>query len=132
MKFTNDGKHILLTTSGNANYLLDAYEGNIKQRLIGVEISTNPYNSGEEIALTPDGRFAIAGGQDGMVKIWDLHNNDQLDNPVMTNLKSPHGVSQQGIHILGFNPSYMMMVTGGNELVFNIYIYICTNINNKK
>ncbi|CAO3651455.1 unnamed protein product [Cunninghamella echinulata] len=115
MKFTNDGKHILLTTAGNVHYLLDAYEGTIKQRLLGVELSINPYNSGEEVGLTPDGRFALTGGQDGMVKIWDLQ-NDQLNNPMMTSLKSPHGT--QGINILGFNPTFMMMATGGNELAF--------------
>lgn len=61
LKFTNDGKHILVTTSGNTHYLVDAFEGNIKQRFeghIGLQI---PDNGGCDTGLTPDGRFVFAG-----------------------------------------------------------------------
>ncbi|CAG8483641.1 10387_t:CDS:2 [Acaulospora colombiana] len=35
IKFSNDGQKILITTSGDAHYIIDAFDGKIKQRLVG-------------------------------------------------------------------------------------------------
>ncbi|KAI8097277.1 WD40-repeat-containing domain protein [Halteromyces radiatus] len=136
IKFTNDGQHILLTTTGNVHYVLDAYNGHVERRLIGstalpqVEETEGKYRCGEEVGLSPDAKFVLAGGQDGVVRVWDLSDNNQnvgtnglttiLDTPVATELYPPHGHATGSIDVLGFNPSLMMMASGGNELVSTI------------
>ncbi|KAI8338355.1 putative WD-repeat protein [Chlamydoabsidia padenii] len=129
LKFTNDGQHILITTSGNTHYLIHAFEGRIVKRLMGDSINQEQggYQCGEQVGLSPDAKFAFAGGQDGVVRVWDLlDKNDpndpppMMDAPVMTLLqpRENHYGPDRAIRILGFNPSYMMMVSGGNELDF--------------
>lgn len=60
LKFTNDGQNIILTTMGPTNYLLDAFKGNIKQRLSGHQ-RLNIDTFGEEVSISPDGRFVFTG-----------------------------------------------------------------------
>lgn len=60
LKFTNNGKHILLSTSGQTHYILDAFSGNIIQRLSGFS-RLGVDTCGEETGLSPDGRFVFSG-----------------------------------------------------------------------
>ncbi|CAG8550235.1 14075_t:CDS:2 [Racocetra fulgida] len=56
LKFSNDGQKILLTTSGDVHYLVDAFNGQLKQRLIG-HIGLDNASvclGGEETSFTPD------------------------------------------------------------------------------
>ncbi|SAL96096.1 hypothetical protein [Absidia glauca] len=132
LKFTNDGQHILITTSGNIHYLIHAFEGRIVKRLVGSTGSTSSdqqnggtsHRCGEEVGLSPDAKYAFAGGRDGVVRVWDLlDKNDpndpppMMNAPVMTELHSRES-SPSPIRVLGFNPAYMMMVSGGNQLDF--------------
>lgn len=131
LKFTNDGQHILITTSGNTHYLIHAFQGRIVKRLVGNTGSTSrdqqnggtSHRYGEEVGLSPDAKYAFAGGRDGVVRVWDLlDKNDpndpapMMNAPVMTELHSREN-SPSPIRVLGFNPAYMMMVSGGNQLV---------------
>ncbi|ORZ22120.1 WD repeat domain 82-like protein [Absidia repens] len=132
IKFTNDGQHILITTSSHVHYLVHAFEGQIVKRLVGpLRNDDKNISCGEEIGLSPDARYAFAGGPDGVVRVWDLLENNDPNNPPpmmdaspMAELSSRKGdhnggaTMGSGIRVLGFNPSLMMMVSGGNELDF--------------
>lgn len=139
LKFTNNGKHILLSTSGQTHYILDAFSGNIIQRLSGFS-RLGVDTCGEETGLSPDGRFVFSGmmivltlswtksllyiyigGRDGKLYIWDIENPNPAsaagviqDNLPMTALDTPH---TDNLRVFGFNPYYMMFVTGSDELV---------------
>ncbi|KAJ2962963.1 hypothetical protein NQZ79_g2003 [Umbelopsis isabellina] len=112
LKFTNDGKHILVTTSGNSHYLVDAFEGNIKQRFEGHIGLQTPDNGGCDAGLTPDGRFVFAGSQDGNLCLWDIE-NPNVDNKPIKVTRTEH----TPLTCFGFNPKYTMMVTGNEELI---------------
>ncbi|CDH51128.1 wd repeat-containing protein 82 [Lichtheimia corymbifera JMRC:FSU:9682] len=119
LKFTNNGKHILLSTSGQTHYILDAFSGNIIQRLSGFP-RLGVDTCGEETGLSPDGRFVFSGGRDGKLYIWDIENPASTagviqDNTPMTALDTPH---TDNLRVFGFNPYYMMFVTGSDELEF--------------
>ncbi|KAI9320959.1 WD repeat-containing protein 82 [Dichotomocladium elegans] len=119
LKFTNNGKYILLTTSGQTHYLLDAYDGNIKQRLSGHK-SLTVDACGEEVGLSPDGQFVFSGTREGGLCMWDLDKPASTagaihDNRPMVTLKTPHS---ENVRVFGFNPNYMMFVTGSDELAF--------------
>ncbi|CAM0135111.1 unnamed protein product [Umbelopsis sp. WA50703] len=111
LKFTNDGKHILVTTTGNTHYLVDAFEGNIKQHFEGHIGLQTPDNGGCDAGLTPDGRFVFAGSQDGNLCLWDIE-NPNVDNKPIKVTRTEHAP----LTCFGFNPKYTMMVTGNEEL----------------
>ncbi len=68
MKFSNDGKFVLLSTTSNVIFLLDAFTGDVVQTYTSFS-----NNSGAilEASLSPDGQFVLSGSDDGTVHIWD-------------------------------------------------------------
>ncbi|WVZ99459.1 hypothetical protein U9M48_044751 [Paspalum notatum var. saurae] len=62
IKFSNDGKSMLLTTTNNHIYVLDAYGGD--------KPSPNVTN---EAAFTPDGQYVISGSGDGTLHAWSIN-----------------------------------------------------------
>ncbi|KAI8074963.1 WD40-repeat-containing domain protein [Gongronella butleri] len=112
MKFTNDGKHMLLTSSAGKHLLLDAFEGIVRKRLLSIDSPPHIQRSGEEVTLTADGQFAVEGGVDGFIRAWDLNDpNAEIPFLCQSSLHAPNPV-----HILGFNHVNMMMVSGGTEV----------------
>ncbi|KAI8094826.1 Hydantoinase B/oxoprolinase-domain-containing protein [Gilbertella persicaria] len=111
LKFTPDGKKIIITTVGDVLYVIDAFEGTLLQRLVGHVGPQHPSTCGEEVCVTPDARYVMAGGRDGQLRIWDL--NKQENMPFAT-LQTPH---KHSLKIVGHNPMHAMCVTGSSELV---------------
>lgn len=61
LEFSNDGKSILVGTTGGVHYILDAFEGGIKARLIDHTANTLSGLSSGDVCLTADGRYVIGG-----------------------------------------------------------------------
>ncbi|KAL1934653.1 hypothetical protein VTP01DRAFT_6835 [Rhizomucor pusillus] len=119
LKFTNDGKHILVSTTGNTNYIIDAFEGTMRQRLTGHDVpQIETY--GENTGFSPDSQFVFAGGANGSLTAWNLSNVINQDAAIPDN--TPMGTMDtcQGseIRAFGFNPHYMMMVVCGPSVAF--------------
>lgn len=135
--FSSNGKYLLVGTSGNAHYILDAFEGHLLAKLeghIGLErtrldmvIGLNPTKgiSGEEVCWTPDSKFVMSGSLDGKICIWDIKDLPAYANKpvdlarppkilnVMTTLEGHPGPAR----CVRFNPRLAMMATAGSELV---------------
>ncbi|RVW46582.1 Protein anthesis promoting factor 1 [Vitis vinifera] len=58
IKFSNDGKSMLLTTTNNNIYVLDAYGG---EKRCGFSLEPSP-NTTIEATFTPDGQYVVSGG----------------------------------------------------------------------
>lgn len=137
LAFSSNGKYLLVGCSGDAHYIMDAFEGHLLAKLeghAGLErrsMSSPPSiepakgSSGEEVGWTPDSRFVIGGSLDGRILIWDAQNLPQRTGPV--DLKTqPHKlhpiVGLDGhpgpSRCVRFNPRYNMMVSAGAELAF--------------
>ncbi|KAF9114462.1 member of Set1p complex, histone methyl transferase [Mortierella sp. AM989] len=76
LEFSSDGKNILVTTSSDAHYIVDAYKpANTRFRLIGHYYSyagNEVFHSGGEACWTPDGKFVVSGSRDGSIYVWDI------------------------------------------------------------
>jgi COMPASS component SWD2 len=61
LEFSNDGKSVLVGTSGGVHYVLDAFDGRIKARLVGFGgVEVEGLSSGG-VCFTPDGQYVIGG-----------------------------------------------------------------------
>lgn len=135
LAFSSNGKYLLVGCSGNAHYVIDAFEGYILARLegftglearkMGAHVSIDPAkgSSGEEVSWTADSKFVLSGSLDGRVLIWDLQHLSSL--PV--DLKRPPQRLKPTSSLEGhpgptrcvkFNPRYAMLCTAGAELAF--------------
>ncbi|KAK1280814.1 hypothetical protein QJS04_geneDACA002761 [Acorus gramineus] len=68
IKFSNDGKSMLLTTTNNNIYVLDAYGGD---KRCGFNLEPSP-SSTIEATFTPDGQYVVSGSGDGTLHAWSI------------------------------------------------------------
>jgi COMPASS component SWD2 len=136
MAFSSSGKYLLVGCSGDAHYIIDAFEGHVLAKLeghIGLErrrldtpISIEPQRgcSGEEMSWTPDSKYVVGGGLDGRICVWDVQNIPPREGPIDLQL-SPMRIQPLAkmdghpgpARCLRFNPRLAMMATAGAELV---------------
>ncbi|XP_078431075.1 transducin/WD40 repeat-like superfamily protein isoform X2 [Wolffia australiana] len=74
IKFSNDGKSMLLTTSNNNIYVLDAYGGD-KRCGFGMEPSEK---ATIEATFTPDGQYVLSGSGDGTLHAWNVNTRNEV------------------------------------------------------
>lgn len=74
IKFSNDGKSMLLTTTNNNIYVLDAYGG---EKRCGFSLEPSP-NTTIEATFTPDGQYVVAGSGDGTLHAWSINRRNEV------------------------------------------------------
>ncbi|KAJ1692100.1 hypothetical protein LUZ63_008798 [Rhynchospora breviuscula] len=74
IKFSNDGKSMLLTTTNNHIYVLDAYAGDKK---CGFSLEPSPHLT-TEAAFTPDGQYVLSGSGDGTLHAWNINMRNEV------------------------------------------------------
>ncbi|KAJ6570164.1 WD40-repeat-containing domain protein [Mycena vulgaris] len=137
MAFSSNGKYLLVGCSGDAHYIVDAFEGHLLAKLeghVGLErrTSTTPQtiepskgSSGEEVGWTPDSKFVVGGSLDGKIIIWDMQQLPTKTGDVdlkaaplrlqpMATLDGHPGPSR----CVKFNPRLAMICSAGAELAF--------------
>lgn len=77
IKFSNDGKLILLSTMDSNIHVLDAYQGTMV-RSFSVEAVPNsgeavPNGGTLEASFSPDGKFVISGSGNGNIHAWSVN-----------------------------------------------------------
>ncbi|XP_022935475.1 protein ANTHESIS POMOTING FACTOR 1 isoform X1 [Cucurbita moschata] len=74
IKFSNDGKSMLLTTTNNNIYVLDAYGG---EKQCGFSLEPSP-NTTIEATFTPDGQYVVSGSGDGTLHAWNINKRTEV------------------------------------------------------
>ncbi|OMO59267.1 hypothetical protein CCACVL1_24964 [Corchorus capsularis] len=74
IKFSNDGKSMLLTTTNNNIYVLDAYGG---EKRCGFSLEPSQ-NTNIEATFTPDGQYVISGSGDGTLHAWNINTRHEV------------------------------------------------------
>lgn len=137
MSFSTNGKYLLVGCSGDAHYVMDAFEGHLLAKLVGhaslerrrpeVPPGIEPQRgcSGEEVCWTPDSNYIVGGGLDGRICIWDVQDLGEKTGPI--DLKATPRRLQPLAKMDGhpgparcvkFNPRLAMMASAGAELAF--------------
>ncbi|GLD64499.1 WD repeat-containing protein 82-like isoform X2 [Lates japonicus] len=111
LKFSNDGKQILISTNGGMIRVLNAFNGSVLHTFSG-------YNNSRGISLeacfTPDSQFVMIGSEDGRVHVWSTESGMKV---AVLDGKHPGP-----INTLQFNPRYMTFASAcTNMLVLDSY-----------
>ena len=130
MSFSNDGKHLLVSTKGKGHFLLDAFDGKLRAFLKKTEENTSRLAPGEtpplgmnltdafetsgDACFTPDGRFVLSGGKKNIM-VWDtfaaVPESKQLEPT--GNLETNKETA-----VVAFSPRYNFLATADAELTF--------------
>ncbi|GFZ43382.1 hypothetical protein JCM24511_01102 [Saitozyma sp. JCM 24511] len=138
ISFSNNGHYILLGTSSDVHYVLDAYAETvlILRRLVGhrgfeydrygnKDVAPRRGAGGEEVGWTGDSKWVVSGSSDGSIVAWDLSpppGQEKLlptpDNTLRptTTLRAAdaNGGPSRAVRA---NPRYAMLAVGGDNLV---------------
>jgi len=107
LKFSPDGKTILISTNGSMIRLIDAFNGNSLQTFTG---HSNSKAIPLEASFSPDSQYVLSGATDGRVHIWNAENGTKI-----CALKGDH---QGPVRCFQFNPKSMMMASTCKNMVF--------------
>lgn len=70
MKFSADGKYILLSSNSSKLICIDSFEGNLTQSYSSTKL-VNRNASKLEASFTPDGQYVMSGSEDGKIVMWE-------------------------------------------------------------
>jgi COMPASS component SWD2 len=107
LKFSPDGKLIMLFTNGPLIHLVDAFSGQPLFTLSGHE---NKKGIALEASFSPDSRFVFSGSTDGRVHVWNAATGTRT-SVLQTDHTGP-------VQCVQFNPKYMMLASACNHMAF--------------
>ncbi|XP_010773574.1 WD repeat-containing protein 82-like isoform X3 [Notothenia coriiceps] len=111
VKFSNDGKQILISTNGGIIRVLNAFNGSVLHTFSGYN---NSKGTSLEACFTPDSQFVMIGSEDGRVHVWSTESGMKV--AVLD------GKHSGPINTLQFNPRYMTFASAcTNMLVLDSY-----------
>ncbi|VDP05989.1 unnamed protein product [Soboliphyme baturini] len=106
LKFSPDGKVIMIGTNGTVIRMIDAFQGHLIYNLVG---HVNGKGLPLESSFTPDSNYIFSGSTDSKVYVWSAENG----SPIAT-LEGEHTGPVQCVQ---FNPKYMMFASACSQLV---------------
>ncbi|KAK3245561.1 hypothetical protein CYMTET_44875 [Cymbomonas tetramitiformis] len=112
-KFSNDGK-TMLATGSQALCVLDAYLGSVKH-LLKLTPSSKRSSSAVryEVACSADGKYAVAGGGDGVIRTW-------------SNSTGEHVASWRGLAgatpLVKWAPNANLVASAGTDGILSLWI----------
>ncbi|XP_071549981.1 WD repeat-containing protein 82-like [Panulirus ornatus] len=107
IKFSPDGKTILVSTNGSVIRLVDAFQGTPLKTFAG---HLNNKGIPLEASFSPDSQFIFSGSTDGRVHVWNAETGYKV-----CVLNADHTGPVQCVQ---FNPKYMMLASGCTNMAF--------------
>ncbi|KAJ3350721.1 hypothetical protein HDU83_009449 [Entophlyctis luteolus] len=117
IKFSNDGKWLLLSNKVGTCCAIDAFEGKVLATYTGRR--TNGYKGplDMEATITPDGRFILGGADDGSVHVWEapvIRDGASGQREVVRSFTQLPG-SKDPLPLIKFNPRFMMFASASES-----------------
>ncbi|MCD9645160.1 hypothetical protein HAX54_033881 [Datura stramonium] len=106
VKFSNDGRLVLLTTMDGHIHVLDSFRGTLLSTYNVQPVSSS---STLEASFSPEGMFVISGSGDGSVYAWSVRSGKEVASWMSTDTEPP---------MIKWAPGSLMFVTGSSELSF--------------
>ena len=104
IKFSHDGKKMLLSTTQGVHALLDAFLGTLDTTLQGC---TNEQGLALEASFSPDSMYVLAGGDDGGIWRWEIETGKAM--PVLREHDAP-------VRSIKCNPTRMMIASADSAV----------------
>ncbi|KAF2432451.1 WD repeat-containing protein-like protein [Tothia fuscella] len=130
IEFSNDGKSLVVATTGAGHFVLDAFEGHLKhfcprkkggrseRRPPGDTNPTRQVGQGD-VCFSPDGQYLIGGsGSDDGLIAWDVTAEPKSDYilPHFTDLPVPTQASGR-VEVVGYNQRSNLICTADKDLM---------------
>ncbi|XP_021727548.1 protein ANTHESIS POMOTING FACTOR 1-like isoform X1 [Chenopodium quinoa] len=106
VKFSNDGRLMLLTTTNGFIHVLDSFRGTL---LCSFNVKPVSTSSTLEASFSPEGMFVISGSGDGSVYAWSVRSGKEVASWMSTEKEPP---------VIKWAPGNVMFATGSSELSF--------------
>ncbi|KAF2190267.1 WD repeat-containing protein-like protein [Zopfia rhizophila CBS 207.26] len=146
MEFTNDGKHLVIGTTGSGHFVLDAFSGDISHfcyRKFGhsgrlapgqsppskdgnTTHGTAPAVGQGDLCVTPDGQYLVGGsGEDGLL-VWDISKppaeNNFLEHTEILPVEDKEQAQNKALGqdrgaIVGYNPRTNLLASADRDLL---------------
>ena len=107
LKFSRDGKAILISTNGSTIRLIDAFSGAPLQTFTG---HLNNKGIAIEASFSPDSQFIFSGSTDGRIHVWNAETGYAV---CVLNGEHPGAVQ-----CVQFNPKLMMFASACTNMAF--------------
>ncbi|KAF2666974.1 WD repeat-containing protein 82 [Microthyrium microscopicum] len=122
LSFSNDGKSIMLGTSGAGHFVLDGFEGSLRhflkrrgpsQRRAPGELGSTATPGQGDVCFSPDGQFVLGGsGSDDGVSVWDIRGADDPERELKPVAQLPFpDAKKDRVEIAVYNPRFNMLCT---------------------
>ncbi|XP_061343114.1 protein ANTHESIS POMOTING FACTOR 1 [Gastrolobium bilobum] len=108
VKFSNDGRLMLLTTADGHIHVLDSFRGTLLSTYNVTPVSSN---STLEASFSPEGMFVISGSGHGSIYAWGVRSGKEV-----ASWRS--ATSDTGPPVIKWAPGSLMFATGSSELSF--------------
>lgn len=128
LEFSNDGKSLLVGTSGGGHFLLDAFDGTLKCWLARPNKNNGPARSAPgdqktadlplaessgDAMFTPDGRYVISGQRNENVLVWDT-----MSSAKDLYLAPIHEFERKSeAAVMAYNPRYNVFASADKEVL---------------
>ncbi|KAF2138902.1 uncharacterized protein K452DRAFT_290548 [Aplosporella prunicola CBS 121167] len=125
LEFSNDGRSLLLGTTGFGHYILDAFDGTLRHFCVRDSGPTGRRAAGEypapgtvasqgDMCLSPDGQYLIGGSGNNGLLVWDIQTKEGGDKTLkpMTDLPGPSSGA-----VVGYNQRMNLLCSADKDLL---------------
>lgn len=112
LKFSPNGKQILITTDYEELYVLDAFSGQPLHKLTIGPTLASPIEHPCEASYSPDSQYILCGSLDGCIHIWSASKGTKIT------VLRPERPSPEAVQCVMFNPKYMLIASACTKMSF--------------
>jgi COMPASS component SWD2 len=135
LDFTNDGKSLVVSTTGNGHFVLDAFSGELTHfcyrkaghsgrlapgasppgQTSGMPNGLSPALGQGDVCATPDGQYLLGGSGQDSILVWDISKPPSHNN-VLEPFETLPGMGKAPI--VGYNPRTNLLASADRDFFF--------------